>query len=915
MRGIRAVAVLFSVGAVALSGLAATPPKVGAWDGTFVVRGSVEQLAVLDAEPGATVRLWNPDDAVIDTGTVDAQGSFLFRAVPPGTGYRVVQDDNGNETISRAVSVLDPNVDPPQSFYDAQSLNVGFGYITTRDGTKLSATVQLPGPPENGPYPTLIEYSGYSPSNPNAPQPSTLLASALGYATVGVNMRGTGCSGGSFFYFETLQALDGYDIVEAVAAQPWVQHGKPGMIGISYPAISQLFTAREQPPHLAAIAPMSVIGDTYRSTLFPGGIFNDGFALDWARERVRDGRPYGQGWERGIVDAGGPNGAQCAENQKLRLQNPDLEELIGATSYYVDFVHDPLSPETFVDRIDVPVLLAGAFQDEQTGGHFANLLDDFTASPDRHFMITNGAHVDPWLAQLERWYEFLELYVARRVPNLDDGLAAIIAPIVGDTVNIDGVRWGQDRFVGLGYDQALAQYQAEGDVRVIFENGAGDPAIPGAPVGTFERTFSEWPIPETVATTWWLQPDGQLTQTPPTIGAADHRAATPYQYDPTAKIAKTIAGGTGDAWVNAPAYDWRPIPDGKALAFETAALADDLVMVGTGRIDLWVQTTAPDTDIEVTLTEIRPDGQERYIQTGWLRASHRRLDPSRSSLLRPFHTHHESDSQPMPAGEFAELNVEMFPFAHVFRTGSRLRITVEAPGGNRPAWTLDALDADGVVTNQIAHSSVHPSRVILPVISGVEPPAALPPCVSLRGQPCRTYVAPSAPTGVTAESLDADSARVRWNPPARIGATTYVVTNLATGSTDETTATDIRFDDLAPGAHAFAVTARFGAALGNRSTASATIVLQADETTTSSTTTSSTSSSTSSSTTTSVGGSSSVSDFGTSSSSASTTAAGQNNQGSGGSLPYTGAAVGGLFIIGVGSWSVGRLLARRRPRA
>ena len=45
---------------------------------------------------------------------------------------------------------------------------------------------------------------------------------------------------------------------------------------------------------------------------------------------------------------------------------------------------------------------------------------------------------------------------------------------------------------------------------------------------------------------------------------------------------------------------------------------------------------AADTDLEVTLTEVRPDGQERYIQSGWLRASHRQLDEAESTPLLPF---------------------------------------------------------------------------------------------------------------------------------------------------------------------------------------------------------------------------------------------------------------------------------------
>ncbi len=103
-------------------------------------------------------------------------------------------------------------------------------------------------------------------------------------------MRGTGCSGGAFDYFERLQGLDGYDVVETVARQPWAMHNKVGMVGVSYGGISQLFVAATKPPSLAAITPLSVIDNT-ATTLYPGGILNTGFALEWAEDRVDDAKP------------------------------------------------------------------------------------------------------------------------------------------------------------------------------------------------------------------------------------------------------------------------------------------------------------------------------------------------------------------------------------------------------------------------------------------------------------------------------------------------------------------------------------------------------------------------------------------------------------------------------------------------
>ena len=164
-----------------------------------------------------------------------------------------------------------------------------------------------------GPTPTLIEYSGYGYANPAGPENGiSLIANLMGFTVVDVNMRGTGCSGGAYDFFEPLQNLDGYDVVETIAHQPWVLHHEVGMMGISYGGISQLFTAATQPPDLAAIAPLSVIDNT-QTTLYPGGILNTGFALEWAKERVQN------------AEAGGPDqrpglGLQADPGRRQDLQ-------------------------------------------------------------------------------------------------------------------------------------------------------------------------------------------------------------------------------------------------------------------------------------------------------------------------------------------------------------------------------------------------------------------------------------------------------------------------------------------------------------------------------------------------------------------------------------------------------------------
>src|SRR5207253_10181489 len=127
-------------------------------------------------------------------------------------------------------------------------------------------------------------------------------------------------------------------------------------------------------------------------------------------------------------------------------------------------------------------------------------------------------------------------------------------------------------------------------------------------------------------------------------------------------------------------YPWplRPSP-GTALACPSPPLTKDMTTVGSASLDHWLASTAVDTDLQVTLSEVRPDGQEEYVQTGWLRASHRKLDPAQSTPTRPYQTHQEGDQALLVPGQPVSLRVEVFPFGHVFRAGSRIRVWIEGP--------------------------------------------------------------------------------------------------------------------------------------------------------------------------------------------------------------------------------------------
>ena len=64
-------------------------------------------------------------------------------------------------------------------------------------------------------------------------------------------------------------------------------------------------------------------------------------------------------------------------------------------------------------RINVPVYLAGAWQDEQTGGHFPAFLHKFRSSPQFYATMANGSHTESLsLGEFGRYADFLDLYVA-----------------------------------------------------------------------------------------------------------------------------------------------------------------------------------------------------------------------------------------------------------------------------------------------------------------------------------------------------------------------------------------------------------------------------------------------------------------------------------------------------------------------
>jgi uncharacterized protein len=731
--------------------LAAAPAHAARGTGPgFSAHGSVGQVYVTGLDARQRMKLVNRGGKVVDTRSADGLGGLLFRHVKPGKGYRVKPVGGGQ--ASGPLRVISKRPAPPSTkVYNQQIDPQGYQYLRTRDGTKLAIYVHPPSDVSNvlggvnapatpGPSPTLIEYSGYGYANPAGPTNGiAILANLMGFTVVDVNMRGTGCSGGAFDFFEPLQNLDGYDVIETIARQPWVAHHKVGMMGISYGGISQLFTAQLDPPHLAAISPLSVIDQT-QTTLYPGGILNTGFAVEWAKERQYEARPAGphggQTWAYDQIKGGDK---VCKQNQALHGEAANLLKKIRKNDHYVPKVADPLSPITFVHKINVPVFMACQWTDEQTGGHCPTLAEHMTGTNRKWFTYTNGTHVDSLDPDtFNRWYDFLQLYVAKQAPITRAAAIQAGGPAIYQfAMGIPGVSMPPDPIqTKPTYKTALKAFERLPSIRILFDNGAGGTS-PGQPKPAFEHSFARFPIPNTNARTWFLGSNGSLN-----AKRESGRHANSFRWNPNKPGRTDFTGntGTGGLWAATPDYHWDPHPKGTAVSYVTAPLRRNTSVIGAGAVHLWVRSSAPNVDLQATISEVRPDGKETFVQGGWVRTKARKLDPKKSTPLEPVLSLRKSDFAPMPPHRFVKVTVPLYYEGHVYRAHSRIRVVISAPNGDQPIWAFDQPRPKGKARVAIAMSKHKPSKLTLPVIPGMNVPVkALPPCPGLRGEPCRNY--------------------------------------------------------------------------------------------------------------------------------------------------------------------------------
>ncbi|WP_263263195.1 CocE/NonD family hydrolase [Pseudomonas sp. RIT-PI-S] len=562
------------------------------------------------------------------------------------------------------------------------------GYIKAADGTELRYSVLLP--KAQGKFPVLVRYSGYDTGSIGGAAYlgdnetfSVALDKQLveqGYAVMGVSARGTGCSQGTFDFLGPRYGTDGRDAIDFAAAQSW-SDGKVGMFGWSWAGMSQLMTASERPKALKAIAPGMVLGDARADSWAPGGVPAPEFVTSWHWF-------VDQRWEAVKASAKAEGDQRClaqvAQNQADVVKH-SLTYQLARHPLRDDWVKQR-SPRDRTQRIQVPVLSMQTWQDEAVMAREGYYQD--TLKPEQLWMVqSNGPHN---LYEATRFREKLLAFFDHFVKGVNNG------------------------FESKPHMEVWEETTAE------RQGGRHEPNESARPGWTFER--DRYPLAVTPVS-FSLGAQGSLAQTGQPAGPADE-----YDYPVPGPEVNTYL--RDNAW-----GPQDPRFKGGSLAYTSAPLQRDLVTYGSASADVWLSAVlVPDLDVQVTVTQVLPDGQEMYVQRGWLRLSSRQQDPRHATSLRPWRLDEPDALQPLLPDQPVLARVELPPFSQVLRQGSRLRLWIDAPS-RTGGYGFDTFSLPAHV--KVLHDAAHPSRLLLGTLADVKVPVAQPACGTLLKQPCR----------------------------------------------------------------------------------------------------------------------------------------------------------------------------------
>jgi putative CocE/NonD family hydrolase len=495
-----------------------------------------------------------------------------------------------------------------------------------------------------------------------------------GYAHVIGNPRGVGKSeegdSPTLDFFGPPEDI--YELIEWIAQQPWCD-GNIGMVGISAFAGAQWQAAMQQPPHLKAIFPYDAMPMYTFRDFYPGGVIH---AFMYLLDQLGVSH-----WMRGRP---GPLPPEVERLWQEAMNNPDYK--MYGHLYNVLTQKRQHTPGVFD-------LLLNPYDTEEavksTDANFGKIkVPAYTGAG--WYAYTYKAH----LQGCQHWYEGI------KVPKklLFTGPAHLERPF--HSFHGEILRW---------YDYWLKGI----DTGIMAE-----PLVKMWVMGANEWYYADdWPVPETRWTKYYLHSWERLREEPFTPSSRD-------AYDEP------------DAFVQMPPSQTRTI---QRLRYMTDPLPEDTLIAGPSALYLYAAIDQEDTNWIIILKDVGPDvsvrtareGEttvpadlpERELTRGWLKASHRALNPKRSKPWKPWHPLTREAQKPVVPGEINEYAIEILSTANLFKKGHRICVDItslDVPTGTAGFTNVEYVPyhicSSKTVLHKIYHNEKYPSHLLLPVV-------------------------------------------------------------------------------------------------------------------------------------------------------------------------------------------------------
>jgi uncharacterized protein len=554
--------------------------------------------------------------------------------------------------------------------------------IPMRDGVRLNATVYRPHEQKDQ-LPVIFELTPYISDSYN--DRATYFA-RHGYVFAIVDVRGRGNSEGKFDpFFQEPQ--DGFDIVEWLAKQTW-SNGKVTMWGGSYAGFDQWMTLREAPPHLATIVPAAAphVGVDFPAfhNVFPSYIMQ---WLTFTSGVTANAELFGDSsfWTEKF-------GEMYLGHRPFR----ELDKIVGnETTVFQQWVQHPaldayyqrleITPEQY-RQIHVPILtITGSYDGDQPGAlvyyrdHMKYGNEDAKA---RHYLI-----IGPWD------------HAGTRSPKKEVG----------------GLTFGESSVLDLNklhtdwYDWTL--------------KGGSKPEFLKKRVAYYVMGAGEWKYADsidTVATskqTLYLDSlnghasdvfhSGSLSGRKPGSAMPDESVPDQYVYDPLdTRLSEQDAADNPNYLI-----DQRSALAlyGNGVIYQSEPFTKDTEISGWPKLVAWIAMDVPDTDFEVAIFEIKPDGGSVQLSGDLMRARYRE-SPSEAKLVKP--------------GAIERYEFSRFTwFSRRIAKGSRIRMVLDSPNSrsfeknyNSGGVVADETAKDACTAHiSVYHDAGHPSYLELPI--------------------------------------------------------------------------------------------------------------------------------------------------------------------------------------------------------